>query len=147
MDLYNQFKRQNGHTLNKNKYKNNNNNNNNKNNTNEKVTVIVTTYNIAQQKMDRAFFRKLNFSYLILGNPPESINIYSHCCLLFPFINWAYLFALILSMIAACTDEAQLLKNSQSMRYNSLRAFQSKHTLLLTGSPLQVSFPIFPLSH
>ncbi len=50
-------------------------------------------------------------------------------------------------MLYAYTDEAQLLKNSQSMRYNSLRAFQSKHTLLLTGSPLQVSFPIFPLSH
>eukprot|EP01133_Synstelium_polycarpum_P006609 gene6609-7678_t len=64
--------------------------------------VIVTTYNILFNAMDRGFLKKINYSYLVL-------------------------------------DEAQNIKNSDSKRYKNIFKIESKHRLLLTGTPLQNS--------
>lgn len=66
----------------------------------EKVDVVLTTYNVAQNPEDRRLFKKIKFEYLIF-------------------------------------DEAHMLKNMKSSRYQSLIKIKSKRRILLTGTPLQ----------
>lgn len=66
----------------------------------DKIDVVLTTYNIAQNPEDRRLFKKIDFEYLIF-------------------------------------DEAHMLKNMKSGRYQSLIKIRSRRRVLLTGTPVQ----------
>lgn len=80
--------------------------------------VIITTYNLSINKVDRAkFFKKFEFSYIVLGEAFLCTN-------------------------SNPLDEAHSIKNVNSVRYQNLLklAFRAEYRLMLTGTPLQVTF-------
>ncbi len=86
--------------------------------------VCLTTYNIAHSKYDKSFLRKMRYKYIVLGNSQES--------------GWKRTCSYVNFFLHLLTDEAQNIKNINSLRYKSLFALRSEHRLLLTGTPLQV---------
>jgi SNF2 family DNA or RNA helicase len=81
--------------------------------------IIITTYNLCINKVDRVkFFKKFDFCYIVLGEC-------SLCC----------------SMLRLILDEAHNIKNVSSVRYQNLLklAFRAEYRLMLTGTPLQVN--------
>ena len=92
--------------------------------------VIITTYSVAFRKQDRLFFKKrLNFSYLVLGTLSRDT---------FAAVSTDRLISISVSHIRLdLSDEAQSVKNAESIRHRFLTKFSSERRLLLTGTPLQ----------